>query len=202
MDARKLKRLSHAMSSILRHRAGDAGLAMDPAGWVAIDEVCRHLRATRQAIAQVVAGNNKTRYQMEGDRIRASQGHSLDGMPVTQEALERSWSVWRGVGSIWHGTRIEVIESIAEGGILRGGRTHVHLAESTGSRVGKRANVALMLEVDPGRLRDTGNEIFVSPNGVILTRHVPPECIIDMITVSKRSQQHAPRLRAAFGWAG
>ena len=198
MDPRKRKRLSHAMSSILRHRAGEAGLTMDAAGWVTIEDLCRHMRVSRHAIAEVVAHNNKSRYQIDGDRIRASQGHSLEGMPVTQKALEDSWTLWAGSSSIWHGTRTEVIESIAHGGILRGGRTHVHLAKTTGSRVGKRSNVAVLLEVSPSRLRDAGHEIFCSPNGVILTRHVPPSCIIDIITLSRRSKQQVQALRGAL----
>ncbi len=198
MDSRVIKKLSHAMSSILRHRAGAAGLAMDPAGWVAITDLCRQMNVSRGALAEVVATNNKSRFQIDGERIRASQGHSLEGMPVTQDALEASWSRWDGVGSIWHGTKAEVIESIARGGILRGGRTHVHLAETTESRVGKRANVAVLLEVSPSRLRDAGHEIFRSPNGVILTRHVPPSCIIDIITLTRRSKQQAEALRGAL----
>ena len=198
MDPRKCKRLSHAMSSVLRHRAGQVGLAMDPAGWVAIEDLCRQMRVSRHALAEVVAHNNKSRFQIDGDRIRASQGHSLEGMPVTQDALEASWSRWSGVGSIWHGTKVEVIESIARDGILRGGRTHVHLAETTQSRVGKRANVAVLLEVSPSRLRDAGHEIFCSPNGVILTRHVPVGCIIDIVTLTRRSKEQAEELRGAL----
>ena len=81
---------------------------------------------------------------------------------------------------------------------MRGERTHVHLAESTGSRVGKRANVALLLEVSPSQLRSAGHEIYCSPNGVILTRHVPPDCIVDIITLSRGSQKQVHELRAAL----
>ena len=199
MDPRKLKRLSHAMSAVLRHRAGELGMPMDAAGWVALDVLARHLRASRAQIMEVVADNNKTRYQVEDDRIRASQGHSLDGMPVTQDALEASWTRFLSEQSIWHGTRTDAVDSIARGGILRSRRTHVHLAASTASKVGKRSQVGVILEVSPAALRAAGYDIFRSPNGVILTRHVPPECIVGMVAISKRSKSRAPAMRVALG---
>lgn len=199
MDAKKQKRISHKMSALLRHRAGDIGLVMDAAGWVAIDDLLARLRVSRAQLDVVVRHNNKTRYQIREDRIRASQGHSLDGMPVTLDALEASWSLYTSDTSIWHGTRPDVVESIARSGILRGARTHVHLADSTKSRVGKRAQVGVLLEVCPGRLRRAGLTVFRSPNGVILTRHVPPSCIVNLVPISHRSKQRAPALRAALG---
>lgn len=199
MDPKKSKRLSHKMSAILRHGAGDIGMAMNPAGWVEIVDLCAHMRVSCAAIDAVVRDNNKTRFQVEGSRIRASQGHSLAGMPVTQEALEASWERYDGTDSIWHGTRTDAIASIAATGISRSKRTHVHLAASTGSRVGKRAQVGVLLEVSPERLRDAGYDIFRSPNGVILTRHVPPSCVVDLRPISRRSRNQHANLRAAFG---
>lgn len=199
MNPKQSKRLSHTMSAILRHRAGQLGLTMDPAGWMQIGDLCTHMRVARAAIDEVVRSNNKTRFQVDGARIRASQGHSLQGMPVTQDALEASWDRFLGDESIWHGTRLDVVASIARTGIARSQRTHVHLADSTGSRVGKRAQVAVLLEVCPSRVRTAGYDIFRSPNGVILTRHVPPSCVVDVRPVSRRSHNQHVQLRAAFG---
>lgn len=41
-------------------------------------------------------------------------------------------------------------------GIMRGDLTHVHLARSPGSRVGKRSHAAVLLAVAPERLRQAG----------------------------------------------
>jgi RNA:NAD 2'-phosphotransferase (TPT1/KptA family) len=38
-----LKRLSHRMSALLRHRAGEVALRMDAAGWVELDDLVAHL---------------------------------------------------------------------------------------------------------------------------------------------------------------
>ena len=123
------RQLSRHMSAILRHRAGELGLRMDAAGWGDMDELVAHLGVPL---------------------------HLVEGMPVTQEALEASWTIFAGAESLWHGTRTDTIENIAREGILRGGRSHVHLAETRESQVGKRANVSVLLEVSPARLRAAG----------------------------------------------
>jgi putative RNA 2'-phosphotransferase len=194
-----LKHLSRRMSSLLRHRAGEVGLRMDAAGWVELDELSAHLSEPRELVAEVVQQNNKTRFEVCGTRIRASQGHSLESMPVTQEALEASWATFDGEDSLWHGTQPDVVESIARDGLLRGARSHVHLAESRDSSVGKRANVGVLLEISPTRLRAAGQMLFRSPNGVILCRHVPPECIVSIQPITKRARQNVAAMRAAFG---
>jgi putative RNA 2'-phosphotransferase len=151
-----LKHLSRRMSSLLRHRAGEVGFRMDAAGWVELDELIAHLGEPRHLVEEVVQQNNKTRFEVSGTRIRASQGHSLEGMLVTQEALEASWAMFDGEDSSWHGTQPDVVESIAREGLLRGARSHVHLAESRDSSVGKRANVGVLLETSPAKLRADG----------------------------------------------
>ncbi|MFC0627754.1 RNA 2'-phosphotransferase [Kribbella deserti] len=83
-------RHSKAISKLLRHTAGERGLAMTPDGWSSIDDVCALLCLTRQQLDEAVAQNDKKRLQVDGDRIRACQGHSRLHMPVTLEALEAS----------------------------------------------------------------------------------------------------------------
>jgi putative RNA 2'-phosphotransferase len=182
-----LKHLSRRMSSLLRHRAGDIGLRMDAAGWVELDELIAHLGEPCALVDEVVQQNNKTRFEVCGTRIRASQGHSLEGMPVTHEALEASWAVFDGEESLWHGTQPDAIESIARQGLLRGARSHVHLAESRDSSVGKRANVGVLLEISPTRLRGAGQMLL------------PPGCIVGIHPLTKRARQKAAAMRTAFG---
>lgn len=200
MSEQNLKRASHALSQLLRHSAGEAGLSMDAAGWAPVDDVLRRARMSRATLDVVVRTNNKQRIQVEGDRIRCCQGHSREGMPVTLEALEASWAEDLRTEPIWHGTNEEALESIARQGLLPGGRTHVHLAEETDSKVGKRAGVGVLLGVDPVRLRAQGLGLYRSPNGVLLARTVPPGCLVDLVAVSERAKKHETRLRALFGF--
>lgn len=195
-------RASHKLSWLLRHGANEAGIEMDAAGWAEITEVLRALGMARATLEDAVRENNKARYEVRGSRIRACQGHSRAGMPVTLEALEASWDRWAEEGPVWHGTRIAALTGIAREGIVAGERTHVHLAEATDSTVGKRANVDVMLEVSPARLAAQGIGLFVSPNGVILTRWVPPAAIVGLRCMTDRSRRQGDTLRAILGLGG
>jgi putative RNA 2'-phosphotransferase len=181
-------KLSHQLSWLLRHGIGETTLVMDAAGWVLTESVLSYLKITEAELEEVVSSNNKTRYERNGDYLRASQGHSLQGTPVTREALEASWQEVTQNTPLWHGSQWDVAEQIVLEGIKAMDRTHVHLAEAIDSDVGKRANVTLLFKVDPQRLRTKGLKVFRSPNGVILVREVPPECLVSYCRVPTNNQ--------------
>src|SRR5271170_5993015 len=104
---------SKKLSWLLRHGAGEAGLEMDAAGWADVEDVRRVLHIGRDALEAAVHDNTKARLELRGKRIRACQGHSLRGMPVTCEALEATWVVHEGDTHVFHGTRIAALEGIA-----------------------------------------------------------------------------------------
>jgi putative RNA 2'-phosphotransferase len=166
------------MSWLLRHGAFASGLVMDEAGWVSVDAAIAQLGVTRAEIEAAVSADRKQRFELRGERLRACQGHSRAGMPVTLEALEASWSADLRETPIWHGTRAATVAAILRDGLLPGPRTHVHLAPSPDSPIGKRARVEVLLEVSPPRLRAAGLTLFRSPNGVLLARAVPPNCLL------------------------
>ncbi len=194
-------RASHKLSWLLRHGANEAGLEMDAAGWAEIEDVLRVLRMSRETLEASVRENNKARYEVRGRRIRACQGHSPAGVPVTLDALEGSWDRYEEDGPLWHGTYIGAVAPIAREGILPGERTHVHLAEAVDSKVGKRANVDVMLEVSPARVHAAGVGIFVSPNGVILARAVPPSAIVGIRFMTDKARRQGSSLSAVLGVA-
>ena len=192
---------SKKLSWLLRHGAGEAGLEMDAAGWAEVEDVRRILHMGRGALEAAVEDNTKARLELRGTRIRACQGHSLRGMPVTCEALEATWEEVAEDTPVFHGTRMAALEGIAREGILPGERTHVHLAEAIDSTVGKRAAVDVMIEVSPPLLRARGLRLHRSPNGVILARHVPVGSITRRRPVIERARRREGELRAIFGFA-
>jgi putative RNA 2'-phosphotransferase len=151
------------LSWLLRHGAGEAGLALNEAGWARIDDLLALLDMTRAELPEALETNDKCRLQLDRTHIRACQRHSIVNMPVTQEALERTWTVVSPTSSLWHGTTVAAIPGIAECGIRPGGRTLVHLAPSSSSRVGRRASVEVLLEISPDRLTDAEPTIFEAP---------------------------------------
>jgi putative RNA 2'-phosphotransferase len=161
------------ISRLLRHTAGERGLTMSADGWASIDDVLELLKLDRRRLDVAVEENDKQRLQVDGDRIRACQGHSLAGMPVTREALENSWERVYPDHLLWHGTNNQALDGIKLHGLLPGRRTHVHLAPAKDSHVGRRSRVDVLLGVDPGNLA-----VYRAPNGVLLTREVPADAIV------------------------
>lgn len=191
--------ISKKLSWLLRHGAPSQGIAMDAAGWVDVGDVLRALGLTREQLAAAVELNTKSRIDLRGERVRASQGHSTEGMPVTLDALEASWERFTGAGPIWHGTSIDALRGIAREGIVPQARTHVHLTDALDSKVGKRANVDLMIEISLPRLAALGIGVFQSQNGVVLTRRVPPSAIVGIRALTARARREEPTLRALLG---
>lgn len=202
MDTSDLTSKSKKLSWLLRHGARESNLEMDSAGWARVSDVLRLTHLSLDQLLQVVEENNKSRLQIDGDKIRACQGHSLSGTPVTREALEASWTRFSGDEIIWHGTSVDAAMSIAKSGISSVERTHVHLADSLDATVGKRAGVALMLGISPAKLRSMGLEIYVSQNGVVLAREVPAACIVEIEGFTKAGKSALTKVREAFQIVG
>ncbi|EGJ76076.1 putative RNA 2'-phosphotransferase-like protein [Streptomyces sp. Tu6071] len=171
---RRLVALSRFLSRHLRHAPDRIGITLDHAGWTGIgpllDAAAREgLPATRADLARVVAGNDKRRFAVEGDRIRAQQGHSVPvdlGLePLTPPPY------------LFHGTRPAALAAIRAEGLRPMTRHHVHLSadRETARRVGARRGRPVVLTVRAGQLYEDGAAFLRSGNGVWLTAHVPPQ---------------------------
>ncbi len=171
---------------------------MDAEGWAHTGDVLRLARLSFEELLEVVETNEKRRFEIDDDRIRAVQGHS-GGAPVSPDALEASWRVVMADEPVFHGTSAAAARAILFGdgdGIVPGQRSHVHLAAAPDAKVGKRARVELLLVVSPARLRASGVTLFEAPNGVLLARTVPRECILDVRPAGARFEGVAEELRA------
>ena len=173
-----LVRASKFLSLVLRHRPDAAGIALDENGWTDADalvEACNRagVPLDRALLERVVAGNDKRRFAFspDGRRIRARQGHSVE----VDLALEPT----APPETLFHGTASRFVDSIRAEGLLRRGRTHVHLSpdERTATSVGARHGKPVVLRVAAARMHADGFAFFLSENGVWLTEAVPPRYI-------------------------
>jgi putative RNA 2'-phosphotransferase len=169
VQEKELVRLSKKMSKHLRHSPESVGLRLDPAGWVGVDELLTALRITRAQLVEVVERNDKKRYEIDGDRIRASQGHSVPvdlALPVVEPPAV-----------LYHGTVGAALAEIYRDGLRPMSRHDVHLSATveTATRVGARRGKPVVLVVDAAAMRVDGHEFRVSANGVWLVAVVPPE---------------------------
>lgn len=180
MDDRKLSKF---MSLVLRHAPETAGLALDPQGWVAIDDLVRAAAAAfgagRGDIERVVRESDKQRFVITADRIRANQGHSV--------AVDLGLAAVEPPGELWHGTAAANQAGILASGLERRSRQHVHLSADleTARKVAmRRAGPWIILRIDTAAMRAAGLPFYRSENGVWLAEAVPPRFLSTVETFS------------------
>ncbi|MGW3493315.1 RNA 2'-phosphotransferase [Streptomyces sp. NPDC001020] len=172
-DERRTVKVSKYLSKHLRHQPERIGLTLDEGGWVEIDNLLaaaasHGFRITRDELEHLVATNDKKRFAVDGTRIRASQGHSIEvdlGLPpATPPAY------------LYHGTVARHLGTIRTEGLRPMNRHDVHLSpdRETAARVGARRGRPVVLAVDAGAMQRDGLVFHVSANGVWLTKAVPP----------------------------
>jgi putative RNA 2'-phosphotransferase len=159
-----------------------AGISMDEAGWSSRVEVIRVLGCSEAELDAAILHNDKGRFEAFGEFIRAVQGHDLEGTPVALAALEASWVRLDPVGLLYHATRADVADEIAQGGVLARGRTHVHLAAAPDKVATTSGRDEVLIVIDAERLAGYGLDIFRAANGVVLVREVPPGAIVEVRT--------------------
>ena len=138
IDGSTRRQVSTFLSGALRHFPDDAGLALDEAGWTALDSVVDRAGETygidREAVIGIIQTDPKGRFEVDDERVRAAYGHSIavdldaDNTPVPD--------------MLYHGTSSDALESIREEGLKPMSRQHVHLSDSVGDAhdVGSVAN--------------------------------------------------------------
>ncbi|WP_405992198.1 RNA 2'-phosphotransferase [Streptomyces sp. NBC_00986] len=172
MDERRTVKVSKYLSKHLRHQPERIGLTLDEAGWVEIDTLIaacgtHGFRFSREELDHVVATNDKRRFAIEGTRIRASQGHSIEvdlGLPPATPPPY-----------LFHGTVARNLDAIRAEGLRPMNRHAVHLSadRETATRVGARRGRPVVLSADAGAMHKDGLVFRVSENGVWLTEAVP-----------------------------
>ena len=118
----------------------------------------------------IAKADEKGRYQVEGENIRATYGHSIEielDLPTDDipEAL------------YWPCEPTEA-EAIVQLGITSGNRNHIHLSKTIANALEAghvRINRPAIIEVDTIRAIADGHTIYRAGTTVYLTDEVPPE---------------------------
>ena len=174
--------LSKFLSFVLRHKPDAIGLALDPQGWVSIDELIEKsetagTRFSRDDLLQVVKTSDKKRFSVsaDGQRIRAAQGHSV--------SVELGLLPQEPPSVLYHGTATRFVESILSEGLKPQKRQQVHLSvdEATAERVGQRHGKPVIFTIDALRMHRQGFMFYRADNGVWLIDLVPPEFLAPMM---------------------
>merc|ERR1712110_99886 len=171
-------RLSHKLSSILRHGNDGFTNRIDNNGWLPINQLlehsnfCKQHGITRNDIEQVVKSCQKQRFRIEHDRIRATQGHTINIEDT--ELKELTSEDLRSFQHITHGTYYKSLDPIRKDGLCKMQRNHIHLTASDkvgedGVISGFRASTQVLIYIDAVKASDAGIKFFQSSNNVILT---------------------------------
>ena len=178
MNDKDLVRTSKFLSLILRHEPERVGLKLGDAGWVGVDELLRAVNShgvalTLDQLKHVVATSDKKRFALsdDGQRIRASQGHSVD--------VDLQYPPQMPPEILYHGTAARFLDSIRQHGLQKMERHDVHLSAETKLtlQVGGRHGKPALLTIRAGDMHRAGFVFRCSANGVWLVDHVPPQFI-------------------------
>lgn len=169
-------RISKLLSLALRHDPSALGVTLDARGFAEVDAVLAGLAATglatsRDELEEIVATSDASRFALsaDGEHIRATHGHSLDVdlglLPAEPPEV------------LLHGTVLRFSRAIARDGLVRGARTHVHLAEDERAALrvaSRRAGPKALYAIRAREMHAAGHAFLRSESGVWLVAHVPP----------------------------
>jgi putative RNA 2'-phosphotransferase len=173
-----MSNLSKTMSYALRHSPQTFNLTLMEGGWVEITALAFELSVqlgqavSVEDVLMVAAQDNKQRFTVNGNLIRAAQGHSI---PVELGLVPSE-----PPAVLFHGTVRKNLASIMSLGLLSGSRQHVHLSaqQSTAETVGARHGAeVVLLQVAAHTAFLNGAVFFQAENGVWLTGTVEPTYI-------------------------
>lgn len=171
------RKVSKFLALVLRHKPEVLGIELDEQGWTDVDVLLEQMQAQgkdidRAGLEIIVAEDSKGRYALEGNRIRANQGHSVKHVMAVDSTPREPPEV------LYHGTHAKAWTAIEQEGLKAMKRHHVHLsvdwdtAWDVGAR--RRRHETVMLEIDAARMRTDGYVFLVSDNGVWHVDEVPP----------------------------
>ncbi|ALU11613.1 RNA 2'-phosphotransferase [Ignicoccus islandicus DSM 13165] len=176
MDDRTKVKISKYMTYLLRHKPD----FVDRHGWVTLDRLLREVRkkfpeVNLEDIIEIAREDEKGRYEISGNKIRARYGHTF---PVTIE-MEEDYE-----GKLFHGTSCENAMKIINEGIKPMKRTYVHLATTLDIAIEnakRKGKCIVVFEVDPLCLKSKGLKVYKASEKIRVTNYVPPECIKEVL---------------------
>jgi|SRR4051812_13654846 len=168
-----LDRLSRFLSLLLRHRPPEYPLAFDRQGFVPWNELVEHVQArfpdaTEDDIRGLVAGADKQRFELRGERVRATYGHSF--------SIDLGGERVAPPPELYFGTARDLAQTLLREGLKPRGRAYVHLSasEEEAAAVGRRRDpVPAVLVVAARAANEAGVEFYAS-GPLYLATEIPP----------------------------
>ncbi|MBI3952186.1 MAG: RNA 2'-phosphotransferase [Acidobacteria bacterium] len=175
--------LSRFMALILRHRADEFGVNLDAEGYADVDELIRAMRSsphwtqiTREDILEVIRRQEKPRFELNQNRVRALYGHSLPQRIQYQEIEPPEF--------LFHGTSPASLDRIRVEGLLPMERQYVHLSGTPDDayQVGRRRSQhPVILRIRAREAQQADIHFYQAEEHIYLVRRVPRQFIEEML---------------------
>lgn len=174
LDDEQTERLGRFISGALRHFPDDLGLAMNQHGWVDMDVLCDAMRtrykwANKDKLLSIIESDEKGRYEIQGRKIRARYGHSVNiDLDYPENALPE----------LFYGASREEVDILLEKGIRPIKQRYVHLSTS----VEKALEVArihtddpVLIRIDAAEAQQNGVKMLSATDNIVLSEEIPPQ---------------------------
>ncbi len=178
MNDFETERLGRSLAGILRH--GRFDLSMDDQGFVDMRDIVGVIKEKNPRmhwlrphhIVALVDTDPKGRYQVSGNVVRATYGHTIE--------LDMVLNTENVPDYLYYPTAPEETDLILESGLYPSDRAMVHLSltyQDAFNAGSVRVEQPVILEIDVNVCFDAGYDIGKAAKTVFLCKHVPPECL-------------------------
>ena len=178
MNDYELEKLGRTMAGILRH--GRFDLRMDDQGFVRIKDIVATVKENNgrmhwlrpHHIIALADTDPKGRYQVSGDSVRATYGHTIQ--------LDLKLDTDNIPDELYYPTTPEEADIILEAGLMPSDRSMVHLSLTYDDafRAGSvRVEDPVILAIDCNKCFDEGYDIGKAAKTVFLCKQVPADCL-------------------------
>ncbi|MCS7144647.1 MAG: RNA 2'-phosphotransferase [Archaeoglobaceae archaeon] len=177
LSKEKVEKLGKFVSGVLRHFPQKFDLEIDENGWVNFEALVRIVSrkyrwANRWVLKAMVYSDEKKRYEIRRDKIRARYGHSIDlkltDMPEAEE------------DTLYYGTSEEEANRMLEIGIKPVNQAYVHLSttiERSLEVASLRTKKPIVFEIDAKKARTDGIRILKANDSIALAKEIPAKYI-------------------------
>ena len=174
LDDEQTERLGRFISGALRHFPDDLGLAMNQHGWVDLDVLCDAMRtrykwANKEKLISIIESDEKKRYEIQGRKIRARYGHSVD---VDLDYPDNT------LPELYYGASREEVDILLEKGLKPIKQRYVHLSTSREKAL-EVANIhtddPILILVDAAEAQKNGVKMISATENIVLSEEISPQ---------------------------
>ncbi len=180
MSDKELKKLSSVVIGILRHFPQQFGIKLDKHGWGDIEEISNAIRnridrfywVRKKHIEALALTDEKGRYQIKNDKIRATYAHTIE---VDLTDMPKA-----DVDFLYYPVTEEELDIVLEQGIFPTDRNKVHLSGSIqkaleAGRV--RTENPVLLKIDARKAMEDGVDIRKATKDVYIADEIAAKYI-------------------------